>query len=270
MVKKRVFIAQPFDGQKYDQRYKDVYEPAISQAGFEPYRVDRDPTASIPIEEVENNIESAIFVFSDISEDNPNVWFEVGYAIAKGKEICFVCSRDRLTKDRKFPFDIQHRSIIIYDNNSRSDWDALEKNIAARMDGIKKRIENNAVIESAIVERKMETSKKTISLSEIELAGFAIIASEVPIDSGLAEYRYNDQMDKKGFTGIAANVSIRRLIGENLIERIFLEDYDGDKYAAFRLTDIGWNFLEGNLGVFSMRKTKPVGLGLGAADEIPF
>lgn len=269
-MKKRVFIAQPFDGQKYDKRYKDVYGPTISRAGFEPYRVDRDPTASIPIDEVEKNIESAIFVFSDISEDNPNVWFEVGYAIAKGKEVCFVCSRDRLTKDRKFPFDIQHRSIIVYDNNSRSDWDELEEAIIDRMRGIQERILNNATIESAIVERKMESGLKSIPLSEIELAGFAMVASEVPIDSGLSEYRYNDQMDKKGYTGIAANLSVRRLISEELIERFQVQDYDGDYFPSFRLTDAGWSFLEKNLGVFSLRKPKPVGLGLDEDSTIPF
>ena len=223
-VKKRVFIAQPFDADKYDRRYKDVYEPVISRAGFEPYRVDRDPTASIPIDEIEKNIANAIFVFSDISEDNPNVWFEVGYAIAKGKEICFVCSSERMTKDRKFPFDIQHRSIIIYENKSRSDWDVLEDSIARRMKGIQERLENSATIESAIVERKMEIGSKALSLSEIELAGFAMIASEVPIDSGISEYRYNEQMDKKGFTGIAANLSIRKLIKEQLIERFEVHD----------------------------------------------
>src|SRR5690606_27405830 len=126
------------------------------KAGFEPYRVDRDPTASIPIDEIQRNIEDAIFVFSDVSEDNPNVWFEVGFAIAKGKEVCFVCARDRLTKDRKFPFDIQHRSIIVYDSVSRSDWDDLETRITERMHGIQKRLDKNSEIQNALVVRRID------------------------------------------------------------------------------------------------------------------
>ena len=38
----RCFVIQPFDGgQRYDKRYKDVFEPAIKNADLEPYRVDR-------------------------------------------------------------------------------------------------------------------------------------------------------------------------------------------------------------------------------------
>ena len=38
----RCFMIQPLDGKQYDKRYEDVFEPAIRDAGLEPYRVDRD------------------------------------------------------------------------------------------------------------------------------------------------------------------------------------------------------------------------------------
>lgn len=44
------FVIQPFDGGKFDKRFEDVFAPAIRQAGLEPYRVDRDPEATISIE----------------------------------------------------------------------------------------------------------------------------------------------------------------------------------------------------------------------------
>jgi hypothetical protein len=44
------FVIQPFDRGKFDRRYKDTFKPAIEAAGFEPYRVDEDPSVSIPIE----------------------------------------------------------------------------------------------------------------------------------------------------------------------------------------------------------------------------
>lgn len=253
-MKKRVFIAQPFDGQKYDKRYTDVYEPAIIKAGFEPYRVDRDPSASIPIDEIESNIESSVFVFSDISEDNPNVWFEVGYSIAKGKEICFVCSKERYIKNSKFPFDIQHRSIIVYENSSKSDWDNLERSILDRMQAIHERIENKRTIDRAISERSVVSDEKTLKLSDMELSGFALVASSVPISSGISEYRYNDKMDDQGYNGLAVNISAVRLIKAKLIERFDDFDHDGDQFPAFRLTNKGWEFLEENLGIFSLKK----------------
>lgn len=57
------FVIQPFDGGPFDKRYDDVYVKAISDAGLEPYRVDRDPRASIPIDTIAARIrESDIWV----------------------------------------------------------------------------------------------------------------------------------------------------------------------------------------------------------------
>jgi hypothetical protein len=48
------FVIQPFDeGGKFDKRYADVFEPAIRDAGLEPYRVDNDPSTTIPIDEIQ-------------------------------------------------------------------------------------------------------------------------------------------------------------------------------------------------------------------------
>jgi len=59
------FVIQPFDRGPYDKRYDDVYDPAINAAGFQPYRVDRDPTASIPIDRIATQIRDAAVVFAE-------------------------------------------------------------------------------------------------------------------------------------------------------------------------------------------------------------
>ena len=51
----RCFVIQPFD-RGFNKRYDDVYEPAIHEALLEPYRVDRDPSVVIPIEQIESEI----------------------------------------------------------------------------------------------------------------------------------------------------------------------------------------------------------------------
>ena len=106
------FVIQPFDnGGKFDKRYRDVLEPAIREAGLEPYRVDVDPSVSVPIDAIQNGIRRAAVCLADITLDNPNVWFELGYALASDKQMCLVCSEERTSK---YPFDVQHRSIIKY------------------------------------------------------------------------------------------------------------------------------------------------------------
>jgi len=47
------FVAQPFDGSAFDNRYEDSLVPAIEAAGLTPYRVDRDSSVVIPILEIE-------------------------------------------------------------------------------------------------------------------------------------------------------------------------------------------------------------------------
>ena len=128
-----VFVIQPFDAGPYDKRYKDVFEPAIRAAGLKPYRVDRDPAASVPVDEIENGIRRADVCFAEISTNNPNVWFELGYAIASGKEVVLVCSEHR---KEKFPFDVQHRNIISYTTESKCDFVKLESEIAERLSAL--------------------------------------------------------------------------------------------------------------------------------------
>ena len=85
------FVIQPFDnGGKFDKRYADIFEPAIRDAGLDPYRVDNDPAVTIPIDDIENGIRRASICLADISLNNPNVWFELGYALASNKQICLL------------------------------------------------------------------------------------------------------------------------------------------------------------------------------------
>jgi nucleoside 2-deoxyribosyltransferase len=123
------FVIQPFDSDKYDKRFDDVFAPAIQDAGVDPYRVDRDHTVDVPIEAIEAGIRSAAVVFADITADNPNVWYELGVAFAMGKPVVMVCSKERT----KYPFDIQHRSVISYRSDAPSDFASLRVTITERV-----------------------------------------------------------------------------------------------------------------------------------------
>jgi nucleoside 2-deoxyribosyltransferase len=83
---------------------------------------------------VEKNIRDADACLADISRENPNVWYEVGYAIASGKEIVLVCM-----EGSKFPFDVRHRSIIVYKTESTRDFDKLKSDITNRLNALAKK-----------------------------------------------------------------------------------------------------------------------------------
>ncbi len=128
----RCFVIQPFDGGPYDKRFEDIVAPAIEAAGPLAYRVDRDPMVSIPIDEIEAGIRGSAMCLAETTTDNPNVWFEPGYAIASQKEVVLVCGQ-RLSD---FPFDIRHRSIITYVTDSSRDFANLQHKITDRMKAI--------------------------------------------------------------------------------------------------------------------------------------
>src|SRR5664279_3647474 len=125
------FVIQPFDAGKFDKRFDDVYKPAIEAAGLQPYRVDRDPAVEVAIDAIEDGIRSATICLADITTDNPNVWYELGFAFAAGRPVVMVCSQERIGK--KYPFDIQHRSIIPYQLESISDFSKLQEDIKLKL-----------------------------------------------------------------------------------------------------------------------------------------
>jgi hypothetical protein len=140
------FVIQPFDeGGKFDKRYADVFEPGIRDAGLDPYRVDNDPSVTIPIDEIQDGIRRASVCLADITLDNPNVWFELGYALASDKEICLICSEERTGK---YPFDVQHRTITKYRVGSKSDFDTLQSTITDRLKAILEKSATLAKIEA--------------------------------------------------------------------------------------------------------------------------
>lgn len=132
------FVIQPFDLGKFDKRFTDVYKPAIEAAGLEAYRVDRDPSVLVPIDAIEDGIRKASVCLADITADNPNVWYELGFAFASGRPVVMVCSDERTGK--KYPFDIQHRSIIPYLADSPSDFDKLKENLTIRIKALLQKV----------------------------------------------------------------------------------------------------------------------------------
>ena len=131
------FVIQPFDRGKFDGRYKETFRPAIQAAGFEPYRVDEDFSVEVPIDDIEKGITEATVCFAEVSINNPNVWYELGYARARKKPMVMVCERNARPN---LPFDIQNRMIIYYDPETASGFESVKGEITARLEAITQRL----------------------------------------------------------------------------------------------------------------------------------
>jgi hypothetical protein len=252
------FVIQPFDGGAFDKRYEDVFEPAIRGVGLEPYRVDRDPSVSIPIEQIESGIRSATVCLADITTDNPNVWFELGFAIASRKDVVMVCSDDRKTK---FPFDVQHRTIIKYSTESLRDFRQLQDRISERLTAL---LKMSASISSVAVSPLEDVE----GLSQHEIVALVAIAGnlEHPSD-GVSTYIIRQDAGRAGYTSVAITIALAGLLKKSLIVSALESDYNGEEYTVNKLTDSGMQWLIANQDKLVLRR-EPQDRSI--EDDIPF
>lgn len=252
------FVIQPFDGAKFDKRFKDIYKPAIEAAGLEAYRVDIDPSVQVPIDAIEKGIKQSTICLADITSDNPNVWYELGFAFASKRPVVMVCADERTGK--KYPFDIQHRSIIPYQADSPSDFDKLKANLTAKLEAL---LQQDAVLNEIA---EADPISSVHGLSQPEILVLAVIAGEAYMPSSSAQVSsIKRSAERAGITGMGFNVAVRRLLKkEFVIESEIWNDLDGESYAGLRITDDGWVWIDNNEGHFVLaRPEKP-------KDDIPF
>jgi hypothetical protein len=267
----KCFMIQPFDGGKFDKRFDEVFKPAVVAAGLDPYRVDRDPGASIPIEEIETGIRQSAICFADVTLDNPNVWFELGYAIAVGKDICIVSSEERQTK---YPFDIQHRRIINYKVESPSDYKTLGKKIEEGCKALLAKRDTRASLPAVTAD------KQSSQFQPFELACLVSIgmqASSATIDSWVSVYIVKSEMETLGYNNLAANVALLNLNSADFVRvKEVVEPNSGETYDVCQLTLGGWEWLNKNIASLNIKAPQKKGKRGGGFDtkrdddEIPF
>ncbi len=220
------FVIQPFDSGKFDKRFADIYKPAIEAAGLEAYRVDHDPGVLVPIDSIEKGIKEAAICLADITADNPNVWYELGYAFATERPVVMVCSEERTGK--KYPFDIQHRSVIPYSADSPSDFNKLRDSLTAKIKAI---IKQDSVLEKIA---ESDPVAPIQGLSQTEILTLAVIAGEAYMpDLDTAVSTVKRSAERAGITNMGFNLALRRLLQKKLVrETEMWNERDGEGYPG--------------------------------------
>ncbi len=246
------FVMQPFDADKFDKRYDSVFAPAIIAAGLEPYRVDRDPAVNVPIQDIEKGIRDAELCLADITTDNPNVWFELGFSFAIPREVVLVCSNERITK---YPFDVQHRAIIQYNTGAPQDFEELKNKIEKRIHAIlKKNSEISRVTTISAV-------KDTVGLNQHELVALVTVMQNSFLSNGyVSGYNIRKDMNKAGFTDIAVGIALKILsTTKGMIMADTFRDEYGEPYSVYTTTPKGDDWLIANQDKLELK-----------IDDVPF
>ena len=223
------FVIQPFDSGKFDKRYKETFAPAIIAAGFEPYRVDEDQRADVLITSIEDGIRSASVCLADITTDNPNVWFELGFAFAANRPVVMVCSTERTGK---YPFDIQHRVVTSYKTEAQSDFKTLSDEIVERLRAVAERSQTLQQIAEA------EPVAPVSGLSQIELTVLAVAAGAALPQLGFSLWSMKNDAEKLGLSDVGISLALRRLCQKQFFEEM-VEDDGEDHIKERRLVPRG-------------------------------
>jgi len=107
----RAFVVMQYSTE-FDALFRDVIKPTCERFGFEVIRADDIYRSGLIIEDITTSIREASVVIADITPNNPNVYYEVGYAHAIDKPTILLSDRTR----EQMPFDVSGFRTLFYDN----------------------------------------------------------------------------------------------------------------------------------------------------------
>lgn len=110
----KAFIVMQFSS-PYDEVYSHVIQGACDKFNIDAIRADEIYGPGIIIKDVIDRISQSQVVIADISPTNPNVYFEVGYALALGKPIILLAQRRM--PESPLPFDLSAFRVLFYDDS---------------------------------------------------------------------------------------------------------------------------------------------------------
>ena len=110
--KPKAFVVMQFS-EEYNELYNEVIKPVCEEFALECERADDYYTTNMIIQDIITSITSASVVIAEITPDNPNVFYEVGYAHAINKPTILLCDKKRA----KLPFDLSSFRTLFYDNS---------------------------------------------------------------------------------------------------------------------------------------------------------
>ena len=111
----------------FEKKFRDVYETykeVCKEFGFETERTDESVSLERIVPRVERGIRGSAFVIADVSEQSPNVFYELGFARGLGKPLIMT-----VRKGNKLPFDVADIPAI--------EWKILED----LREGLRKRLQ---------------------------------------------------------------------------------------------------------------------------------
>jgi len=106
----QVFIAMSF-APSLLPAWNQGIRPALTRAGFRPYRIDAEPHIDRIAQKIVSEIRNSRFLVADVTEQRPGVYFEAGYALGIGLPVFWCVRKDDLANVH---FDTRQYNHIVW------------------------------------------------------------------------------------------------------------------------------------------------------------
>jgi hypothetical protein len=109
--KPHVFVAMPISGEVDDLFHYGI-QRAIKSSGYLCERIDQTPSTGDILTRIRERIETAAFVVAELTDANPNVYLEVGYAWGRNVPTVLLIQ----DSSQNLRFDVSGQRCIVYTN----------------------------------------------------------------------------------------------------------------------------------------------------------
>ncbi len=106
----KAFIAMPF-APNFEDTYFQAIQPACNEVDVDCIRIDQSEYSGDIKNKICNEISTSDIIIADVTNSNPNVTYEIGFAESKGLPKIQLCVKSK----EKMPFDIDHDKTIFYE-----------------------------------------------------------------------------------------------------------------------------------------------------------
>ena len=127
-VKPRAFVVMQFSA-PYNDVYSEVIKTVCDEEQVNVTRIDEEAGPGLIIQDINRTIRESKIIIADISPNNANVFYEVGFAHALNKPTILLAE-----KGTKLPFDVSPFRTLFYENSiggKRLFEEGLRKHIRA-------------------------------------------------------------------------------------------------------------------------------------------
>src|SRR5262245_56576755 len=139
----QAFVIMQIGNAVLDQIFNEVIDPAVKSEGLIPKRIDKHNEGGLLKSEIIAFIEDSDIIIADLTNERPNCYLEVGYAMGRNKfrNLILTAREDHHSDSpnyrpggKKVHFDVSGYDILFWDPNRLNDFAAeLRKRIQGRL-----------------------------------------------------------------------------------------------------------------------------------------